>query len=174
VARGVAVSFVPCSVVELVDRPGRVFATLEPLLEGSFLKLNDNDGHADEDAASSSETAQAFTYYTYVRSNQLLMVCDIQGVGGAFTDPQVHSFDGEGFGAGNNGAEGFNRFLRSFAYNALCEALNLPKPHQESDEEMARRLQEHEVQTAKEDNAWTTRRYQSELQNFMRETVRLS
>ena len=59
-ARGVAVSFVPCSVVELVDRPGRVFATLEPLLEGSFLKLNDNDGHADEDAASSSETAQAF------------------------------------------------------------------------------------------------------------------
>lgn len=156
VAAGVAVAFVPVSVVYLIERPGRVFGTVEPMLVGSYKKHSDNDGHRDrlgEDGE--DEVAQAFSYFSYVRSNNLLMVCDIQGVpGGAYTDPQVHSWDGNGFGAGNNGRQGMERFLASFSYNLLCEALQLPRAKEETDEEMAKRLQEVEVQTAREDNDW--------------------
>lgn len=37
---------------------------------------------------------QAFSHFTWVVSNQAVLVCDIQGVGNYFTDPQIHSLDG--------------------------------------------------------------------------------
>ena len=35
-----------------------------------------------------------------------------QGVGDYYTDPQIHSLDGEGFGSGNMGPEGIRRFFK--------------------------------------------------------------
>jgi len=32
-----------------------------------------------------------------------MLICDIQGVGDLYTDPQIHSADGKGFGNGNMG-----------------------------------------------------------------------
>ena len=51
------------------------------------------------------------------------MVCDIQGVGTFYTDPQIHTHDGEGFGAGNLGPEGLRRFLRTHRHSLMCEKL---------------------------------------------------
>ena len=75
-----------------------------------------------------SEVASAFSYFTYVASGRLLVVCDIQGVGNFFTDPQIHSVDGAGFGVGNRGVDGIMRFLASHKHSALCEDLGLPAP----------------------------------------------
>jgi hypothetical protein len=39
-------------------------------------------------------TPQAFSHFTYEASSHSLLVCDVQGVGDMYTDPQVHTMDG--------------------------------------------------------------------------------
>ena len=41
-------------------------------------------------------SAQAFSHFTLEESAHELVVCDIQGVGDLYTDPQIHSSDGGG------------------------------------------------------------------------------
>lgn len=141
-----SIAFLPVSVV-LINGQGEPLC-LEPYLEGDYVKHNDNNGHD----MSLDDVAASFSYFTYITSNKLLVVCDIQGVGTFYTDPQIHTFDGEGFGAGNMGAEGMQKFLRSHKHNLLCEQLGLPSLDAgRSDEEIARRMQEEEDQITIED-----------------------
>lgn len=46
---------------------------------------------------------QAFSHFTFERSGHQLSVVDIQGVGDLYTDPQIHTESGTGFGDGNLG-----------------------------------------------------------------------
>ena len=39
---------------------------------------------------------QAFSHFTFERSGHELIVVDIQGVGDLWTDPQIHTSDGDG------------------------------------------------------------------------------
>jgi len=141
------VGFVPVSVLHLKTAEGRrLIYNVEPMLKGHYLKHNDNDGHVETNLL----LPQAFSHYTYERSNNLLVVVDIQGVGSFYTDPQIHSFDGEGFGLGNMGQEGLTKFLKTHECNDICAWLNLPAVTlKETDYEMARRLQEEEMKGAK-------------------------
>lgn len=43
-------------------------------------------------------TPSAFAHFSYEASNKRLLVCDIQGVGDLYTDPQIHTLHGHGFG----------------------------------------------------------------------------
>ena len=54
-----------------------------------------------------------------------MCVCDIQGVGDLYTDPQVHTADGQGFGQGNCGRIGINKFLGSHRCNEICQFMGL-------------------------------------------------
>lgn len=49
-----------------------------------------------------------------------------QGVGDFYTDPQIHSYDGQGFGFGNMGRRGIDRFLATHRCNDVCRAVGLP------------------------------------------------
>mmetsp|Transcript_41107 Transcript_41107/g.64211 ORF Transcript_41107/g.64211 Transcript_41107/m.64211 type:complete len:150 (+) Transcript_41107:617-1066(+) len=71
-------------------------------------------------------TPQAFSHYTYEASGHDLLICDIQGVGNYFTDPQIHSKDGKGFGLGNCGLSGIRRFMETHQCSDLCRRLKLP------------------------------------------------
>lgn len=42
-----------------------------------------------------------------------------------YTDPQIHTYDGAGFGQGNLGKKGFEKFLDSHKCNAICQYLGL-------------------------------------------------
>ena len=64
---------------------------------------------------------QAFSHFTWEYSNQMILVCDIQGVDHYFTDPQIHSHDGKSFGMGNIGMEGINKFLETHKCNSICK-----------------------------------------------------
>lgn len=136
------VGFVPVSVLHLKTQDGkRLIYNVEPMLKGHYLKHNDNDGHVETKLL----LPQAFSHYTYERSNNLLVVVDIQGVGSFYTDPQIHSFDGEGFGLGNMGQDGLTKFLKTHTCNGICRLLQLPKVTvKETDHEMAKRLQDEE------------------------------
>ena len=68
------------------------------------------------------------------------------------TDPQIHTLNGDGFGAGNLGEEGIRRFLRAHTHTLLCEQLGLPSPNDGlSDAELAAKYQADEERMAAED-----------------------
>jgi hypothetical protein len=89
------------------------------VLQGKYVKHNDNDGAT----FSSEQIPHAFSHFSHELSHGRVLVCDVQGVGTYYTDPQIHSEDGESFGSGNCGAEGIKAFFESHKCNSLCRRL---------------------------------------------------
>jgi hypothetical protein len=138
------VKFLDVFVLHLHDRRagdgGSLYATMEPFLPGKYVKLSDNSGRHLDDMP--SQAAQTFSYYTYLASGRRLVCVDIQGVidmdlpselGGngkdnitkqlTLTDPQIHSIDGNLFGAGNLGVNGITMFIQSYKRTLFDEKL---------------------------------------------------
>lgn len=93
-----------------------------------FRKYNNNTGWKTDEGV--RNTPQAFSHFTYEASKQQMIVVDIQGVakveGDVYTDPQIHSVGGVGFGVGNHGRAGIDSFLQTHNCNAVCQYLALP------------------------------------------------
>eukprot|EP01132_Coremiostelium_polycephalum_P009361 gene9361-11495_t len=118
------IEFLMSWVVELVERPTNgvpLLCSIEPLLVGEFKKNNSNYGAV----LNNRSTPQAFSHFTYENSNKQMIIVDIQGVDDLYTDPQVHTADGKGYGLGNLGRTGINKFINSHKCNAVCALLNL-------------------------------------------------
>lgn len=96
---------------------------MEPYIPGEYRKHNNNFGSVSDDERS---TPQAFSHFTYEASNHELLAVDIQGVGDLYTDPQIHTLNGNDFGKGNLGVLGFQKFLSSHRCNSICRYLKLP------------------------------------------------
>jgi hypothetical protein len=116
------VSFNPVSIMQLKERGGQLVVA-EPRMDGKYVKHSDNNGYVN----SCDELAPAFSHFTYEHSGCKLLVCDIQGVADKYTDPQIHTQDGEGYGNGNLGRKGIVEFFRSHRCNGMCAALKLPQ-----------------------------------------------
>jgi len=101
--------------LQLVERPGSPYIGYESFIRGEYHKWNTNTGWKDE--STFRHTPHAFSFATFRVTRGEMMVVDIQGVGDLYTDPQVHTLDGEGFGKGNLGARGMALFLRSFRFD---------------------------------------------------------
>jgi hypothetical protein len=95
---------------------------VEPYIIGDYKKYNNNCGYVSYDERN---TPQAFSHFTAEHTRERYLVVDIQGVGDMYTDPQVHSSDGNRFGIGNWGREGFDKFFETHDCNALCAFLGL-------------------------------------------------
>lgn len=148
------VDFLQAFLIEMVDRPGKpVFAcecvsgcseALEVALTrrahrrrvvtGAYIKHNSNSGYVESHRRA---TPQTFSHYTFQASRGRLMVVDIQGVSDLYTDPQVHTLEGKGYGEGNLGAGGFALFFAAHRCTPLCARLGLT-PLPKSTLEMAR------------------------------------
>ncbi|EGC31431.1 hypothetical protein DICPUDRAFT_95520 [Dictyostelium purpureum] len=96
---------------------------IELFMKGEFKKQNSNFGSV----LSDRNTPQAFSHFTYECSGHDMLVIDIQGVDDFYTDPQVHTKDGKGYGDGNLGARGIERFLSSHKCNPICLQLGIFK-----------------------------------------------
>eukprot|EP01006_Ploeotia_vitrea_P029790 TRINITY_DN62260_c0_g1_i1.p1 TRINITY_DN62260_c0_g1~~TRINITY_DN62260_c0_g1_i1.p1 ORF type:complete len:488 (+),score=61.49 TRINITY_DN62260_c0_g1_i1:46-1509(+) len=100
---------------------------VEPFLPGKYKKYNNNYGYVSMD---DRNTPQAFSHFTYEYSRGKLMVVDIQGVDDWYTDPQIHTSDGRGYGKGNWGKEGIDKFFETHYCNTICRFLGLPIENQ--------------------------------------------
>ncbi|KAL8243958.1 hypothetical protein R6Q59_010216 [Mikania micrantha] len=111
------------------DSDEQDFLSLEPFIEGTYIKYNSNCGYVNNDLPDDSlnQAAQAFSHFTFERSRGRFLVCDLQGVGGVLTDPAVHTVDPERFKLGdtNLGSDGFKFFFATHACNDVCRRLEL-------------------------------------------------
>jgi hypothetical protein len=94
---------------------------MERFVEGEYVKYNDNWSWCDE----KRNTPQAFSHFTWEASGNRLLICDLQGVADCWTDPQIHTVDGKGFGKGNAGLHGVRQFMKQHRCNGICRALKL-------------------------------------------------
>ncbi|TDH65591.1 hypothetical protein CCR75_006548 [Bremia lactucae] len=110
-------------------RRGTLVCSVEEFLPGAYVKYSNNNGYVGRETSSTEErernTPQAFSHFTFVASDFRLMIVDIQGVADSYTDPQIHSADGRGFGVGNLGTFGMEKFLESHRCNEVCRWLGL-------------------------------------------------
>eukprot|EP00742_Colponemidia_sp_Colp-10_P006569 GILJ01007040.1.p1 GENE.GILJ01007040.1~~GILJ01007040.1.p1 ORF type:complete len:704 (-),score=29.21 GILJ01007040.1:359-2413(-) len=119
------IRYVEAYVAILRSADGHEFYTVieESLVgKGPYVKYNSNDG----DVLTDHNTPQAFSHYSFEKSDGKILIVDIQGVDTAYTDPQVHSYIGTGFGDGDHALDGLTWFFATHRCNRLCEALGLP------------------------------------------------
>ncbi|XP_015762726.1 PREDICTED: myosin heavy chain kinase B-like [Acropora digitifera] len=110
------------------------YITVEEFIEGTFAKYINNNGEICGDVSSEiSLKAEAFVHFTYVNSNQQLMVSDIQGVDYWLCDPEIASaklIDENDssifFCCGNLSTTAIDTFFQAHSCNKFCGLLNLP------------------------------------------------
>jgi hypothetical protein len=107
------------------------YNSLEPYIEGSYVKYNNNSGYVNHDIAAGdaefNQAAQAFSHFTFERSCGHLLVCDLQGVGHVLTDPAIHTLDRNRFRLTdtNLNADGFKFFFSTHECGDICRELGL-------------------------------------------------
>jgi hypothetical protein len=103
--------------------------SLEPFIQGTYVKYNSNSGWVNKVVSRDrfSQIAQAFSHFTFERSQGRFLVCDLQGVGCILTDPAIHTLDPERFKltSSNHNEEGFKLFFVSHVCNDICDKLRL-------------------------------------------------
>ena len=107
--------------------------SIELFLDGHFEKLINNNGLKTYSGTNSEyiEKAECFVHYTHQKSQESIMVTDIQGVGYHLTDPVISSNNLRDqnnewfFGIGNHSLIGIGNFLEEDNCNEYCKALKL-------------------------------------------------
>jgi hypothetical protein len=115
-------------VIQLIERHPVVLFFGERYISGKYKKMNSNDGWVSR----SGDFASAFSHYTFKKSNGYCLICDIQGVetddSATWTDPQMHSIDGNAGGAGDLGITGMTQFFEKHKCGDMCHLLSLENP----------------------------------------------
>ena len=124
--RNATVEFIPAQAIR--KSTTTLYCPFEPVLDNKqYVKFNGNNGYM-EKGKCVAKTPQEFSHYTYHASNGKLIVVDIQGVRQefddvieyTFTDPQVCTTTGKGYGQGNAGRQAIEDFFQSHKCTDLC------------------------------------------------------
>lgn len=105
--------------------------TVEEFIPGDFVKFINNNGIVCEEDTMLCKKAQAFSHFTYEKSQGKVMVLDIQGSGYTLYDPEIASADlqsedgGYQFCTGNLARNAIESFFEVHQCNSYCKLLKL-------------------------------------------------
>eukprot|EP01103_Thecamoeba_quadrilineata_P008220 TRINITY_DN17987_c0_g1_i1.p1 TRINITY_DN17987_c0_g1~~TRINITY_DN17987_c0_g1_i1.p1 ORF type:complete len:398 (+),score=55.18 TRINITY_DN17987_c0_g1_i1:30-1223(+) len=117
------IEFIETFIIAMVDRDVQKTWSVEKYIQGDYRKHNNNFGYVSKEERN---TPQTFSHWTYEASQRKLLICDIQGVGDLYTDPQIHTLEENKFpGKGNLGLKGIEKFLQTHSCNSICKYLGL-------------------------------------------------
>ncbi|KAF1739435.1 Alpha-protein kinase 1 [Beauveria bassiana] len=122
------IDFVTTLCLQDKSRASEENLSLEPFIEGEYIKYNNNSGYVlDDDNNPLNEIAQAFSHFTFERSWGNFLVTDLQGSGNIFTDPAIQTLDPERFKLSptNIGEDGFKFFFAMHVCKETCHKLGL-------------------------------------------------
>jgi hypothetical protein len=115
-----------------LGKRGESFVNVEEYVEGKFEKYINNDGTMCKcNNNIISEKAECLSHYSYEKSNNELMLLDIQGCDNILFDPEIASTkllsdDNEVlFTTGNLSNEAIDKFLKNHKCNSYCNQLQL-------------------------------------------------
>ena len=115
-------------VLQLIERHPVALYFGERYISGKYKKMNSNDGWVSR----TGDFASSFSHFTFKKSNGYALICDIQGVetedAATWTDPQMHSIDGNAGGAGDLGITGITQFFEKHICGPMCKLLSLENP----------------------------------------------
>ncbi|KAI7966836.1 hypothetical protein MJO29_000113 [Puccinia striiformis f. sp. tritici] len=119
-------------VIGELRKPEEVYF-LEARLEGKYVKYCINidftvGDETDQVDPTFSELMSALTHSSFHNSSRKSLICDLQGVDGVITDPQIIDVDASRWAGGNNSEYGIARFTEAHECNPVCDALNLTPP----------------------------------------------
>jgi hypothetical protein len=122
-----AVDFIVTTCLKARKRSGFECLSLEPFIEGEYVKYNNNASYVNPSNDKYNKAAQAFSHFTFERSRGRFMIVDLQGVGNVWTDPAIHTKDPERYKLSdtNFGEEGFMFFFLTHQCNNICHKLGL-------------------------------------------------
>jgi hypothetical protein len=97
---------------------------------GAWLECGGPDGKAkclvaEHGAGAVRLTPQAFSHFSWCHTGGQSLIVDIQGVSDFYTDPAIHTADGQGYGDANIGPDGICSFFRTHHCSSLCRGLGL-------------------------------------------------
>ena len=125
-----SLQFVSPSLLEIKENSKWRHFSVEPFIDGSYEKFNNNAGYVAK-SSKISDVVQAFSHYTWLKSGKRFIVCDLQGVvtgsGILLTDPCIHSCIEEllRYGTTNLGSDGIKTFFSTHTCNAVCMEMKL-------------------------------------------------
>jgi hypothetical protein len=112
-------------------QPGSII--VEEFVEGEFVKFLNNTGAVCGNDSKLRQKAESLTHFSYEKSNNQLMIVDIQGCGYYLYDPEIASKEimsdqGEQlmFAVGNLTQTAIDTFVTAHSCNKYCELLGLP------------------------------------------------
>lgn len=132
------IQFVQVGVMIIPDGSKSPICTYEPYMDLSssdYTKFNSNFAYIhstrEDDDPIYNDTCQAFSHYTWVRSGNKLVICDLQGVKSRFrltlTDPAIQYTNILCHGSTNLGMKGIQMFFQVHKCNDICRAMKLDK-----------------------------------------------
>ena len=113
---------------DIVDISGTYYV-MQEFVGGKFEKYNTNNGIVCSDPAH-SDLMQAFSHFTYVKSEESILICDLEGVVSGnkvlLTDPAIHNrlLPGK-YGPTDSGYLGMKRFFLSHECKSICRSMRL-------------------------------------------------
>jgi|ERR1711971_608552 len=134
-----SIIFVPCYLFRYRHGQDDAYFVAEQRLKGDFVKFNGNNGYKN-DQHKYSELMQAFSHFSFIKSQAKMMVVDLQGVVEGeqifLTDPQMlsrqsRSEDHREFGHGDLGFRGLQDFFCVHKCGPTCRLLQLQEKQDE-------------------------------------------
>lgn len=130
------IQFLPVGIMQVTEDDKTQYFTYEQYLRGSgYRKFNSSFQYLPEQDTEDDlprKTCQAFSHYTWQRSDKMLVICDLQGmIFGArvvLTDPVIHHTNVLCHGSTNLGTKGIEQFFRNHKCNDICRAMELKHP----------------------------------------------